>query len=71
MDTAKFLKTFFIIEHLRSLLLTALPRYSKVSCLFFDFAPPRAFDLDQKLTQNVPQVVLYYHVTKQFLLCLS
>ena len=40
-------------------------------CLLFDFAPLRAFDFDQKLTQNVPQIVLYYHVTKQFLPCLN
>ena len=33
----------------------------------FDFVPPRAFDFDQKLTQNAAQVILYYHVTKQFL----
>ena len=34
--------------------------------MFLDFAPPRAFDFDQKLTQNVAQIILYYHVTKQF-----
>ena len=40
---------------------------SQLGCLFFDFAPPRAFGFDQKLTQNVAQITLYYHVTKQFL----
>ena len=40
-------------------------------CLFLDFAPPRAFDFDQKLTRNVTQIILYYDVTKQFLPCLN
>ena len=35
--------------------------------LLFDFALPRVFDFDQKLVQNVAQIILYYHVTKQFL----
>ena len=38
-----------------------------MGCLFFDFPPPGAFDFDQKLTQNVAQIILYYHVAKQFL----
>ena len=40
-------------------------------CLLFDFAPSHAFKLDQKLTQNIVQIILYYHVTKQFLSCLN
>ena len=40
---------------------------SQLRCLFFAFAPPRVFDFDQKLTRNVAQIILYYHVTKQFL----
>ena len=36
-------------------------------CLFFDFPPLRAFTFDQKLSRNVVQIILYYHVTKQFL----
>ena len=37
--------------------------------MFFGLAPPCDFDyLDQKLTQNVPQTILYFHVTKQFLI---
>ena len=44
---------------------------SQLGCLFFDFAPPRAFDFDQKLSRNVAQIILYYHVTKQFLPCLN
>ena len=44
---------------------------SQLRCLFFDFAPPRAFHFDQKLSRNVAQVILYYHVTKQFLPCLN
>ena len=39
----------------------------QLGCLFFDFALPRAFGFDQKITQNVAQIILYYHVTKQFL----
>ena len=77
--------------------------------MFFDFAPPRAFNFDQKhcmksvqiwsffwsvfsastgkygpektlfldtfhavkFKQNVTQIILYYHVTKQFLPCLN
>ena len=37
---------------------------SQLGCPFFDFAPPRAFDFDQKRTQNVAQIILDYHVTK-------
>ena len=36
-----------------------------------DFATPRAFDFDQKLSQNVAQLIFYYHVTKQIPPCLN
>ena len=39
---------------------------SQLGCLFFDFPPQRAFDFDQKLTQNIVQIIIYYHVRKQF-----
>ena len=42
-----------------------------MGCLFFDFAPSRAFDFDQKLSWNVVKIILYYHVAKQFLPCLN
>ena len=28
-----------------------------MGCLFFDFAPPLAFDFDQKLSRNVAQII--------------
>ena len=43
---------------------------SQLGCLFFDFAPPRTLDFDQNFSRNVAQIILYYHVTKQFLPCL-
>ena len=46
-------------------------QWSQLGCFLFDFAPSRAFELDQNLTQNVAQIILYYHVTKQFLSCLN
>ena len=33
-----------------------------------DFAPPRAFNFNQKLSQNVAQITVYYHVTNNFFL---
>ena len=36
----------------------------------FDFAPPRAFDINQKLSRTVAQIILYYHLTNRSLLCL-
>ena len=44
---------------------------SHLGCLFFDFVPPRAFNFDQKITQNVAQIIIYYHFTKQFHSCLN
>ena len=66
----KIFKNSFFIELLRWLLLVVLPQYSKVSWGACDFAPPHTFDFDQKLTQNVAQIIIYYHVAKQFLPCL-
>ena len=45
----KIFKSSFFIEYLWWLLLTAIQQ-CQLGCLFFDFAPPRAFDFDQKLT---------------------
>ena len=45
--------------------------YSPLGCLLFDFLPPHAFEFDQKLTQNVAQIIFYCHVTIQFLPCLN
>ena len=45
--------------------------YSLLGCLLFDFPPPHAFEFDQKLTQNVAQMILYCHVALQFLPCLN
>ena len=68
-DIVKFLKTAFFIANLRWLLLAVLPQYSRLSwsSLFFDFAPSCATEFDYKLTQHVAQIILYHHVTKQFL----
>ena len=41
---------------------------SWLDCLFFNFMPPFAFDLDQKLSQNIAQIILYYHIAKHFFL---
>ena len=40
-------------------------------CRFFDFAHPRAFNFDQKLSQTDAQLILYYQVTKQIPPCLN
>ena len=68
----KIFKNSFPIQQLRWLLLAVLPRYSKVSWVpALWFPPPRAFTFDQKLSRNVAQIILCYHVTKQFLPCLN
>ena len=36
---------------------------------FGGYRPTTVFD--QKLSQNVPQIIISYHVTKQFLSCLN
>ena len=66
----KIFKNSFFIQLFLWLLLVVLPQYSKVSLGACDFAPPRTFDFDQKFTQNVAQIIIYYHVAKQFLPCL-
>ena len=43
-------------------------QWSQLGCFLFDFAPSRAFELELKLTQNVAQIIIYCHVTKQFFL---
>ena len=57
MDITKFFK--FLIQHLWWQL------SSQLVCLFFDFVPPCAFDFDQKLPQNIAQIIIYYRVIKK------
>ena len=52
---------FYLMQHLRWLLLTVLPRCST----------PCVFDFDRKLSRNVAEIILYYHVTKNSLTCLN
>ena len=64
----KISKNSFLIQHLLWLLLTVLPRQSKASwgaCSLI-LRLPCNFDFDQKLSRNVAQIILYYHVTNQF-----
>ena len=71
-DIAKFLRTSFFYR--TSPVATSdslLHIIVKLTCLFFDFMPPHAFDFDQKFTQNVAQLIFYSHMTKQFLPCLE
>ena len=63
----------FLKQRHRWLLLTVLPWQSKASwgaCSLISRLPC-VFDFDQKLSRNVAQVILYYHVTSQFLSWLS
>ena len=60
---------YYILYMYRSSQAPILSQYG-MECLFFDLVPPRSFDFDQKLTQNVAQIILYYHRIKQFLPCL-
>ena len=66
-------KNRFLIEQLRWLLLTVLPRYCKFSlgACSLNFTPPRAFNFDQKVSGKVAQIICNYYVTKQFLGCLN
>ena len=60
------------MQYLWWLLLTVLPLHSKASwgaCSLISRLSC-AFDFDQKLSRNVAQIILYYHVTNQFLPCL-
>ena len=43
-------------------------QWSQLGCFLFHFALLRAFELDQKLTQYVAQIILYYDVQKKFFL---
>ena len=45
--------------------------FFQLGCLFCDFGPPRAFDFDQKLSRNVDEIILYHHVTNEFLPCMK
>ena len=58
MVIVKFLRTVFY----RTPLVAAsesptIAQQSQLGCLFYDFTPPSAFDFDQKLTQNVAQII--------------
>ena len=68
-NIAKFLGTAFFIEHLGRLLQTVLSQYSKVSwdvCSLISSST--CFHVDQNLTQNAAQTILFHHTTKQLLL---
>ena len=67
-DIAKFLKTAFFMEHLRWLLLATYHNTIKSAGLpFLWFCASMCFHFDQKLTQNVAQIILYHCMTWQFL----
>ena len=67
-DIAKFLKTAFFMEHLRWLLLATYHNTIKsAGLLFLWFCASMCFHFDQKLTQNVAQIILYHCMTWQFL----
>ena len=70
-DIAKFLRTVFLYNTScgccwQSYHVTV----SQLGCLFFDFVAPCTLGFDQNFSRNVAQIILYYHVTKQFLPCL-
>ena len=70
-DIAKFFKKVFLYNTSGGCLWqsyhgTVKPAGVPVLC----FAPPRAFDFDQKVSWNVAQIILYYDLTKQFFPCL-
>ena len=72
MDIAKSLRTAFFIEHIRCLLLTALLQYNKVSWSVYSLIlHPQVLSILMKILQNIAQIILFYHVTKQFLPCLN
>ena len=55
MDNAKFLRAAFF-QNTSFRTASGSPttvQQIQVGCLFFDFAPPRAFDFDQKFTQEL------------------
>ena len=71
----KIFKNSFLIQYLRWLLLTVLLRYSKVSWVpVLWFRTSTCFRFWSKtflIKRNVAQIILYYHVIKQFLACLN
>ena len=69
-DIAKFLRIGFLYNTSGGCFWQSYHGTCSAGCLFFDFPPPRAFTFDQKLSRNLAQISLYYHVTKQFLPCL-
>ena len=72
MDIAKFLRIAFLYNTPGSCFWQSYQGTVKsAGYLFFDFPHPRAFTFDQKLSRNVAQIILYYHVTKLFLPCLN
>ena len=69
----KIFKNSFLIQHLRWLLLTVLPRYNSISwgaCSLISRLHVLSI-YDEKLSRNVAQIILYHHVTKQFFRCLN
>ena len=70
-DIAKFLRKVFLYNTSGGCFWQSYHGTVKPAGLpvFFDFAPPCAFDFDQ-LSRNVAQIILYYHVTNQFHPCL-
>ena len=73
MNIAKnFKNSFFFIEHLQWLLLADLLRYSKVSWGFCSLIQClHVFPSWPKPMQNIAQIIVYCHITKQFLPCLN
>ena len=68
----KIFKESFLIQHLRWLILRVLPRYSKVRrCTCSLISRLHELSIFIKNFHNVAQIILYYHVTKQFLACLN
>ena len=65
-DIAKFLRTgfFYRIPPVAASDSPTTVHLSQGGCVFFDFASPYDFHFDQKLTKNVTQIILYYHMTK-------
>ena len=56
---------------LRWLLPTTVQQSHLLGVFVLWFRASSAFGFDQKLTQKVAQIILLYHVTKQFLSCLN
>ena len=70
-DIAKFLRIVFLYNTSGGCFWQSYHGTVKPAGLpVFDFAPPLAFDFDQKLSRNVAIIILYYHGTNQSLPCL-